>query len=83
MLAVYLGLCRQTFTLERRDGRKAHRRERRDTEAKKELFVILFILYILRKCVNMCECHLQRQNWICPEIIHDLMKDKKKEGEER
>lgn len=20
----------------------------------------------------MCECHLLRQRWICPEIIHDL-----------
>lgn len=46
-------------------------------EAEKELFVMLFIVYTgetwyFWECVCMCECHLQRQHWICSEIIHDL-----------
>ncbi len=52
------------------------RAEGRETEAAKTLFVMLFTVYgcrnlvFLRMC--MCECHLLRQCWICPEIIHDL-----------
>lgn len=86
MLDVYIGLCRQTFTLETRWQKGA---QRRDTEAKKkELFVMLFIRYILKERVHMCECHLQRQHCIWPEIIHDLMKrgevnEKKMLGKER
>ncbi len=72
---LYRCVSATTWTNIYSDDRKVERRKK-GSGGCENIICVLFTVYGSRNLVFlwvcMCECHLLRQSWICPEIIHDL-----------
>ena len=68
---------------QKRDDRKVERREKGNRGRGNIICDVVYCQHWWELGVCMCECHLLRQRWICPEIIHDLDEGERRRTKER